>query len=110
MLGLCWQVIGYTVEVPWSQWYVDINVAWSTRIGDNQREIVEYIQLVNQYLWFSLGAVCMAALIYGWFKAMSSQGDENKTKSAITIMINATIGVMIAISSYSLIRIIVNLF
>lgn len=52
----------------------------------------------------------MAALIYGWFKAMSSQGDENKTKSAITIMINATIGVMIAISSYSLIRIIVNLF
>jgi hypothetical protein len=51
----------------------------------------------------------MGVLIYGWIILITAGGDPAKMKQANTLLMWALIGILIAIFSYAIIRIIVNL-
>jgi len=97
------------VEVPSSQWQEDVIVTWPTQIQGDESTFFETIQIINKYLRFSIGAICMGVLIYWWIKLMTASGDDAKMKEANKLLMWALIWILIAIFSYALVRIIVNL-
>ena len=97
------------VEVPPSQWQEDVIVTWPTQIQWDEATFFETIQIINKYLRFSIWAICMWVLVFWWIKLMTAQWDPAKMKEANKLLMWALIGILIAIFSYAIVRIIVNL-
>ncbi len=97
------------VEVPSSQWQEDVIVTWPTQIQWDEGTFFETIQTINTYLRFSLWSICMGVLIFWWIKLITAQWDAAKMKEANKLLMWALIGILIAIFSYAIVRIIVNL-
>lgn len=97
------------VEVPSSQGQEDIIVTGPTQIQADESTLFETIQTINKYLRFSIGAICMGVLIFWWIKLITAQGDPAKMKEANKLLMWALVGILIALFSYALVRIIVNL-
>ena len=111
-LGFCslgFSTFAIIVEVPSSQWQPDVLVTWPIQIQSDEWTLFETIQIINTYLWFSLGAICMGVLIFWWIKLITAHGDTTKMKEANTLLMWALIWILIAIFSYAIIRIIVNI-
>ena len=51
----------------------------------------------------------MGVLVYGGFSLMTASGDEAKMKKSSKLLLGALTGILIAILSYALIRLVVNL-
>lgn len=98
------------VQVPDGQGQEDVAVTWPTQIQWDESSFFAIIQVVNKYLWFGIGVVCMAVLIVGGFKLITAQGDAEKLKQGNKLLMWALIGILIAILSYAIIRLVVNLF
>jgi len=116
--GIIFTLFGFTtifstfaivVEVPSSQWQEDVIVTGPTIIEWDESSIFSLIQKINSYLRFSIWVICMWVLIFWWIKLMTAQGDAAKMKEANKLLMWALIGILIAIFSYAIIRIIVNL-
>lgn len=105
-----WSVFAIDIQVPSSQWNEDIIVTWPSQIHTDESTIFEIIQIINQYLWFSVWVICLVILVIGWFKLISAQWDSWKTKKANVIISWAIVWILICILSYAAVRIIVNLF
>lgn len=97
------------VEVPSNQGQEDIIVTGPTQIQSDEGTLFETIQTINTYLRFFIGAVAMGVLIFWWIKLMTANGDPAKMKEANKLVMWALIGILIAIFSYAVVRIIVNL-
>ena len=72
--GIWYSFLGFTalfstfalvVEVPPQQGQEDVMITGPTQIQADEGSFYETIQLINQYLRFSIGAVCMGVLVYG---------------------------------------------
>jgi hypothetical protein len=99
------------IEIPEGKRESDIIVTpQETQISSGETDIFELIQIINRYLRFSIGLVCMIWLVVGGFKLMSAQGEEEANKKASNILTWSLIWILISILSYALIRIVVNLF
>ncbi len=97
------------VEVPSSQWQQDVIVTGPTQIQWDESTVFSTIQTINSYLRFSIWAICMGVLIYWWIKLITAQWDPAKMKEANKLLMWALIGILVAIFSYAIVRIIVNL-
>lgn len=96
-----------------------INVQVPVSYGSNQDQIastginvsgnssvrVSILQLANSYLWVLLIIAIMVVLIVTGFRLMSGNNDHNGKA-----LMNALIGIMVAIFSYAIIKLLLNLF
>ena len=100
-----------TVQIPDSQAQKDVIVTGSPIIGATEGEstVYELIQIINSYLWFSIWAISMGVLIFWWIKLITAQWDPAKMKEANKLLMWALIGILVAIFSYAIIRVIINL-
>ncbi len=55
-----------------------------------------------------LGAVAISIVLYGGFLYMTAGGDETKVGKAKKVLINATIGVVIILASYSIVSFVIS--
>ena len=108
-LTMLFSTFAIVVEVPSSQWQQDVMVTGPTQVQWDESTFFETLQTINKYLRFSIWAICMGVLIYWWITLMMAQGDAAKMKEANKLLMGALIGILIAIFSYTLVRIIVNL-
>lgn len=104
------QSFAITVELPRAQWNPDIAVIWPEQISGDETTFFNTIQLVNKYLWFWLGVVCMVVLVWGWIQLITANGNDEKMKKTNKLLMWALIGILISILSYSVVRLVVNLF
>ncbi len=99
-----------TVEVPWdAPTLKDTNVP-SSLIQGNSDSIITLVQQINDYLWFTIAAICLAVAIYAGIKLLLAQWEKAKMQKANETLVGALVGVFIAVFAYVLVRIIVNLF
>lgn len=68
------------------------------------------LNIVNDYLWFALAAVCVGTLIYVGIKLMTARWDKAKMQQANKALVGLVIGLWIAYFSYTIIRIVANWF
>jgi len=108
-LGLLSSVSAVVVEVPPAWGNPDVAVTGPTRIQADEFTIFSFIQLINDYLRFFMGAVALGVLIYGGIKLITAQWDPEKMSSANRLILGAAIGIVIVIFSYAVVRLIVNL-
>ncbi len=104
------QTFAITVELPRTQGNIDIAVVWPEEISWDESTFFDTIQMVNQYLWFWLWFICMAVLVWGGIQLITASGDADKMKKTNKLLMGALIGILISILSYSVIRLVVNLF
>ncbi len=104
------QSFAITIELPRAQGNPDIAVIWPEEISGDETTFFNTIQLVNKYLWFWLGVVCMVILVWGGIQLISAWGDAEKMKKTNKLLMWALIGILISILSYSVVRLVVNLF
>lgn len=104
------QTFAITVELPRAQWNQDIAILWPEEISWDESSFFANIQMINQYLRFWLWAICMWVLVRWWIQLITANGDESKMKKTNKLLMGALIGILISILSYSIIRLVVNLF
>jgi hypothetical protein len=75
-----------------------------TRIEWN-RSIFSTISLLNNYLWFAIGAVCFWFMIWNGYQLIMARGDQKQMDAATKALIWCAVGLVVCI----LARIIVNL-
>lgn len=71
---------------------------------------VKVINIVNEYLWFSLAAICVWVMVYVGIKLMTAQWDKAKMKQANNALVGMVIWLGIAYFSYTAIRMVANWF
>lgn len=74
-------------------------------------EIDSIGELVTTIIEISLllvGSIAVIFVIFGGFKYLTANGDEEKIKSAKKTIINAIIGLIIVLLAYSIVRIVIN--
>lgn len=109
VIGLLAQVSAVVVEVPPAWGNRDIAVTGPTRIQADESTVFSFIQLINDYLRFFMGAVAFWVLVYGGIRLITAQWDPDKLSSANRLLLGAGIGIVIVIFSYAIVRLIVNL-
>ncbi|PIR06606.1 MAG: hypothetical protein COV55_03725 [Candidatus Komeilibacteria bacterium CG11_big_fil_rev_8_21_14_0_20_36_20] len=62
------------------------------------------ISLIIKSLLSLLGMLFLVLIIWGGFKWMTSQGSSDKVNEAKDLIINATIGLVIVVISYAIVR------
>ena len=101
-----WEV---TLYGPDAYWQDDVNI-WSTQIQWKENTIFTFIQTINKYLWFWLGWVAMAVLIYAGIMMITASWDKSKFSKAWKLALSCVIAIAVAMLSYNLVILIVNLF
>ena len=101
-----WEVTLYGPDAIWQD---DINIE-STQIQWNENTIFTYIQTINKYLWFWIAWIAMAVLVYAWIMMITASWDKSKFSKAWKLALSCVIAIAVAMLSYNLVRLIVNLF
>lgn len=109
VLGTVSSVSAVVVEVPPAWGNPDVAVTGPTRIQADEFTLFSFIQLINDYLRFFMGAIAFWVLIYGGIKLITAQWDPEKMSSANRLLLGAGIGIVIVIFSYAIVRLVVNL-
>lgn len=103
-------VFAYTVQVPTPSGQEDIVVTWPTQVESNESTIFDIIQIINDYLWFSIAGIAMVVLISAWIKLILAEWDKEKVSSANRMVISSIIAIFVAMVSYAIIKLVINLF
>ena len=97
------------VLLPTSTWEEDVNIE-NTQVHTDKSTIFWYIKNINWYLWFAIAWISMAVLIYAWILMITSGWDKSKVSKWWKLALSCLIAILVAMLSYSLVNLIVNLF
>jgi len=100
------------VTLPAGQWYKDLQQSTQTLgpVVNNNDDVFSIINLFNKYLWFILGVVAMAAIVITGIKLVTAKWDEGEMKKATKVFLGTVVGVLIAIFSYLIVKVVTNIF
>lgn len=100
-------IFGLELKLPSDKAGDDITM--TTTIRGNEDTLFKGINLVNDYLWWSFAVVCTALVIYGGYELITAHGDKKALKKAQWIFIGTGVGVVIAMLSYTVVRLLTDL-
>ena len=99
------------LTLPAWEGYSDLQTATQTSVVySNNDDVFSLVNLVNKYLWFTLGVVAMVVLVIAGFKLVTARGDDKEMKKVTNMLTWLVVGVLIAIFSYLIVRVIANAF
>ena len=102
-------IFALSVQVPTPSGQDDIIVAEST-IESDESTIFDIIQIVNDYLWFAIAGMAMVVLVVSWLKLILAEWNKEETSKSNKMIVSAIIAIFVAMLSYAIIKLIVNLF
>ena len=97
------------VLLPDSIWDKDVNIDYP-QVESNESTIFWYIQRTNRYLWIAIIVVSMAVLLYAWIQLITAWWDKSKVSKAWKLALSLVIAIFVAMLSYTLVNLVVNLF
>lgn len=75
-----------------------------------QRSVFNIISLVNKYLWFAIGFVCFAFMVWNGYQLIMARGDEKQMQSATKSLIGCAVWLAVCILAHIIVNIAVKLF
>ena len=75
------------VEVPPARGNPDIAVTGPARVQADEFTLFSFIQLINDYLRFIMGAIALGIVIFGGIKLITANGDPEKVSSAHHLLV-----------------------
>ncbi len=103
-------IFAITIQVPTPSGQEDIIITWTTQVESDESTIFDVIQIINDYLWFTVAGVAMVVLVYAGLKLIWAQWDKEAVSAANKMIVSAMIAIFVAILSYAIIKLVVNLF
>jgi len=98
------------VAVPDWDWESDVIVPLGEEIIEtDEKHIFDIIQIINKYLRFSIGAICMVLLIFAGIRLISANWNEEVIKKTSNLLTGALVGLAISILSWAAVRLLVNI-
>lgn len=99
-----------SVDVPPSQWQEDVAITWPTRVTWMESDLYNFIGVLNEYLWFTITVISFGALLYAGFKLITTRdGQAEGLTATLNVVKGGAIGIMLAVFSYLIVRLIINL-
>lgn len=98
-----------TVYIPTPSGQEDLNIQWSTSVNTDRTELIDVINLVNKYLWFSLWLIAMIIFVYAWI-LLISWWKKDSFEKANKMLIWAGIAIVVSMLSYTVVNLLINLF
>lgn len=107
-------IFGVEVHLPWDYAGDDLNITMkgqtsNTRVRWDEKTLFRSINVVNDYLWWSFAVVCTGLVIYGGYGLITANGDKKAMQKALWTLIGTAIGITIAMLSYLIVKLLVNL-
>ena len=102
-------VFSLSVQIPTPSWQEDIIIAEST-VESDESTLFDVIQIINDYLWFSIAGLAMVVLVYAWVKLILAEWNKEDVSKANRMVVSAIIAIFAAMLSYAIIKLVVNLF
>lgn len=117
LLFIWWSIFGisnivnweFTLLVPNVNWQDDIIISWPTTVETNETELVDIINIVNKYLRFILGWLAFAIFVYAGIQLIVWWSKEAMSK-ANKMLLYSIVAIVVAMLSYTLVNILINLF
>ncbi len=109
LFSLLFSFANINISVPG----VDSDDVWwdyDSTISEDESYWIEMIDIVNFYLWFFVWVVAMWVVVYWGYMLISSKGSEEELKKANKLLTYWLIWILIALSSFVIVRLVVNLF
>lgn len=104
------KLIAIKLSIPPSNGYEDIAVQWTQHLQSNGDLVYNYVQLANQYLWFSIIVICFAAVVRLWFKLMTNPPGSDDGKGVLKdTILGLGAGLIVAMISYTIVRLVINI-
>lgn len=103
----------YELVMPNPSWEWDLNeIIKSENIETDETELIDIINIINKYLRFSLAWIAMIIFVYAWFMLIVWWWKDNKDnfKKANNMLLISGIAIVISMLSYSIIKLVTNLF
>lgn len=97
-----------SMPIPQQQW-ADQEIPNPTSVSVEENFWVKNFRWATDLLWFILGVVIFAMIVYWGFLLISAQWDEKKQQKAIRILINSVIWIFIALLAYTIVTLIIRL-
>ena len=86
----------------------DLGLGYATSIGLGTKYVRETAGSIVKAFMGLLGIVAVLLILYGGFKWMTSQGNEEQVGDAKKIIISGVIGLIIIMSAYAIATFVVN--
>lgn len=100
-------VFAVSVELP----PISSDEVWGSQVVDTDKDSwIKFIDFVNEYLWFFLGILIMAYLIWAWIELFSAEGREEPLNKANKFIVYLVVWIILSMLSYAMVRVLVNLF
>lgn len=75
-----------------------------------ESDLYNFIGVLNQYLWFTITVISFGALLYAGFKLITTRNWQAEgLTTTLNIIKGGAIGIMLAVFSYLIVRLIINL-
>lgn len=107
--SLSFSTFWLVLQIPPTQGQKDIIETGPSQVQTDESTLFQIIQIINKYLWFIIWWVAMIIFVVAGFKLISSGADPAKTSAANKMLIGSMIAILLAIFSYALVRILINL-
>lgn len=95
--------------VPTPSGQDDIIVNWSTQIKTDEVELIDTINIVNEYLWFILAWLAFVIFVIAGIKLIAWWEKDNLSK-ANKMLVWSAIAIVVSMLSYALVKLLINLF
>ncbi len=113
LIGL-YSMWSYALDIwfPGQWWQKEVNIKYQHVAGNkvNESYLMKILNLVNEYLWFFVGFVCLLMLLYAGYNIITAQGDKKQISKSYDLIIATMVAIFIAVLSYAVVKVLVNLF
>lgn len=103
----CSFALNVVVPAAWGE--KDLNINY-THVTWWENTTMELIQMINEYLWFFVWLVAFLLVAYSGFKIITAQGEKEQISKSYDLLIGSVVVIFISLLSYTLVRLVVNLF
>lgn len=86
----------------------DLGFQYATELGLGTRDVRETIGSIIRAFMGLLGIIAVLLILYGGFKWMTAQGNEEAVNEAKKIIISGVIGLIIILSAYAIASFVIN--
>lgn len=102
-------VFAIKLKIPTPSGQQDIVVNGSTTIQSTETELVDVINIVNDYLWFILAWLAFVIFVIAGIRLISWWNKDNMWK-ANKMLVSAVIAIVVSMLSYTIVKLLINLF
>lgn len=98
-----------TLLIPTTNWQWDLNIQWPTSVSTDRTELIDIINIINKYLWFSIWLIAMAIFVYAGI-LLIVWWEKSNFEKANKMLLWAGVAIIVAILSYTIVNLLINLF